>query len=278
MDMQIVSLNMAGWNWRLSKETWNDRLERICEYIKSKSSNPFLIGFQECQLSGGRYKKVLEKHFPDYYIVLPKGYNNQPKSVISILLINKSFCSSYSLMELDNLEKNLRYNYVNINTHVEGLCFRILNTNIPHTCYKKSAEWFQEERRELRETFIKDIKELAQTYCNEQKLNFICLGDYNSHPEDPFIEFLAYNDDKPMMDAIKPADKNKVTWYNNVIKSKNRLDYIFYSLSMLKNTGLSAKFTIIDDTTITAKMSDHVALIGGVSYDLLDRKCFDNIK
>ena len=35
---------------------------------------------------------------------------------------------------------------------------------------------------------------------------------------------------------------------------------------MLCDTGVAAKVTEIDDTTITDKMSDHAMLIGGVRY------------
>ena len=67
-----------------------------------------------------------------------------------------------------------------------------------------------------------------------------------------------------MLDPVVKEDKNKVTWINQ--GSKNRLDYILYSQGMLCDTGVAAKVTEIDDTTITDKMSDHAMLIGGVRY------------
>ena len=131
MNRQIISYNMAGWNWRISTEKWEDRVRRSCEYIINKMSEPMVIGLQEVQLSGGKYLKVLEEYFPEYHIILPPAFNGQPRSVISILLLRKDICDSYSVNVLDNLEDSLRYNYVTFNTS-DGLCFRVLNTNIPH--------------------------------------------------------------------------------------------------------------------------------------------------
>lgn len=264
MERQIISYNMAGWNWRLSDESWKDRLNRSCEYIADKMSEPMIIGLQEVQLSGGKYLDVLKQYFPKYHIILPAGYKSQPKSVLSILLIRKDICESYSIGKLDNLEDSIRYNYVTLNT-IDGLCFRVLNTNIPHTCYENQADWFKENRRILRETFINEIKSLAETYRNEADVKFIALGDFNTVPDDSFIEALAYTYiDKPMIDPVLASDKNKITWKN--LGSKNRLDYILYSRGMLCDTEMSAKITKIDDTTITSKMSDHAVLVGGVVY------------
>lgn len=264
MERQIISFNMAGWNWRLSKEKWEDRMKRSCEYILNKTDKPMLIALQEVQLAGGKYLNILKEYFQEYHIVLPPAYNNQPKSVISILLIRKDICESHCVNELDGLEGSLRYNYVTFNT-VDGLCFRVINTNIPHTCYEDKAEWFQKNRRVLREKFIDTIESMAMTYKNEPDVKFIALGDFNTVPDDSFIEGLAYTHiNRPMLDPVVKEDKNKVTWINQ--GSKNRLDYILYSQGMLCDTGVAAKVTEIDDTTITDKMSDHAMLIGGVRY------------
>lgn len=264
MERQIVSYNMAGWNWKLSDEAWKNRLNRSCEYLVNKMSEPMIIGLQEVQLSGGKYLDVLKDHFPEYHIILPVGYRNQPKSVVSIILIRKDICESYSIATLDNLKESLRYNFVTFNT-TDGFCFRVLNTNIPHTCYEKKAGWFKENRRILRETFLDEIKSLAETYRNEADVKYIALGDFNTAPNDSFIKALAYTYiNRPMIDPVAASDKNKITWKNH--GSKNRLDYILYSQGMLCDTGMSAKITKIDDTTITGKMSDHAVLVGGVVY------------
>ena len=36
---------------------------------------------------------------------------------------------------------------------------------------------------------------------------------------------------------------------------------------MLCNTGVSAQFTMIDDSTILSELSDHATLVGGISVD-----------
>jgi exonuclease III len=272
-DLELISLNVAGWNWRISNENWENRLRRICSYIKVKKSksNSLVIALQEVQLSGGKYLSVLEEEFPDYHIILPNGFKKQAKSVMSILLINKKLCKSYNIGTLEDLEDSLRYNFVTINTHIEGLCFRILNTNVPHNCFNddNTAEWYKQERIELSELFIKRITELANTYSNEPDMKLIMLGDFNAIPDSEFIESLAYTYiNRPMIDAVKPQFKNSYTWKDYKTNAKSRLDYILYSAGMLCNTCVSAKFTIIDDTTILQELSDHAVVIGGIKLDI----------
>lgn len=264
-EKQIISLNCAGWAWKTSKESWESRLRRTCDYIKNKMSNALFIGLQEVQISGGKYIKVIEEYFADdYYVILPASYNDQPRprSVISLLLLKKNMTDSYVINTLEGLEDSLRYNYVTVHT-VDGMSIKCANLNIPHTSYGNYAPWFQDNRRLLRQCFIKNIKSLADTYKNESDIGLVIMGDYNTVPEDSFIDSLAYSYiDRPMIDAVKPMDKNKVTWRNN--GCANRLDYILYNQGLLCDTGFSAKITIVDDYPIIAKFSDHAALIGGI--------------
>lgn len=266
-DMELVSLNVAGWRWCVTKAKWLDRFQSICFFIRKKMNNPLVIALQEVQLSGGKYLTVLEEQFPDYHIVLPQAYKNQPRSVASVLLINKDLCESYNVRTLEGLEDSLRYNFVHINTHIEGLCFRILNMHVPHNCLENAAEWYREEREALRELFIENIKELANTYRSEPDLKLVVLGDFNTAPDDRFIESLAYAYDRPMIDAVKDHDKKTATWRDFSTRTKSRLDYILYSTGMLCNTGVSAKFTMVDDSTILNELSDHAILVGGISVD-----------
>ena len=71
-EIEFFSLNMAGWKWTATEESWESRLNKECEYIKSKINNTLVIALQEVQLSGGKYLEIFEKHFPDYHIVLPE--------------------------------------------------------------------------------------------------------------------------------------------------------------------------------------------------------------
>lgn len=269
-EMELISLNVAGWNWRSSNERWDKRLNRICDYIRSKMSNPLVIALQEVQLSGGKYLKVLEKQFPNYHIVLPKGYKNQPKSVISVLLINKDLCEAFSVGTLEGLEDSLRYNFVTISTYIEGLCFRILNVNVPHNCFNvNTAEWYKEEREELRKLFVNCIKELARSYRSEPDMKLIVMGDLNSSPDSDFITSMAYTFyNRPMIDAVGPNSKEMITWRDNATKLESRIDYILYSLGMLCDAGVRAKYTQIDEQTIQQELSDHCMLIGSLTLDI----------
>lgn len=269
--LDITALNCGGWKWRLTDEAWNSRLRRICIHLKEKRPDGFIYGLTEVQLSGGKYIDVIREFFPesDYHLVLPRAWKNQPKSVVSLVIINKKFCDSYSTMELPGLEDSLRYNFVTINTYVEGLCFRVLNVNVPHIAFDRSitADWYYEDRLKLKEKFIENIEKLAKTYANEPDLKFICLGDLNSTETDPFIKGLVYDFNRPMLDATKKEDMEKPTWVNYYLGSKNRLDYIFYSNGMLNNTGVSANYTEVDRSIITDRKSDHCALFGGITLD-----------
>lgn len=258
MDIELISMNVAGWNWRVSNENWGDRLKRICKYIikyiENKKINPLVIALQEVQASR---LTILNDYFSDFYIVLPQAFKNQPRSIVAVLLINKHLCESYNTSTLKGLENNLRYNFVQINTLLKGFCFQILNAHIPQNCFDSSKpEWVREERKAQKELFIENIKELANVY--RSKANLIVLGDLNSVPNDSFIDALAYTDGSPMIDK---QNKNTATW------GDKRLDYILYSRGMLSNTGVSIKSTMIDNTTISEKLSDHTILIGGISLD-----------
>ena len=119
---------------------------------------------------------------------------------------------------------------------------------------------------EYKET-IENIKELANTYRSEPDLKLIILGDLNALPNTRFIESLAYAYDRPMIDAVKAHDKKTATWRDFATRTKSRLDYILYSTGMLCNTGVSAKFTRVDNSTVLKELSDHAILVGGIVLD-----------
>ena len=100
MKLGIVSHNVAGWGWRTTGESYEDRFER--GLIDLKAKNCFLTNLQEAQLSGGKYIEVIRKHFPEaeYELILPKAYKNQPKSIVSLMLVKKEYCDSYSVSTL----------------------------------------------------------------------------------------------------------------------------------------------------------------------------------
>ena len=269
MKLGIVSHNVAGWGWRTTGESYEDRFER--GLIDLKAKNCFLTNLQEAQLSGGKYIEVIRKHFPEaeYELILPKAYKNQPKSIVSLMLVKKEYCDSYSVSTLEGLEDSLRYNFVTINTTIEGLCFRVLNVNVPHNTfdYSKTAEWYRQSRVELRKLFLQRIKELSETYRSEPDLKIVITSDMNMSYEDPYIQKLAYSYDSPMLDAVKECDRTKITWNNRHLKGRNRIDYIMYSRAIISERGgLKAKYTVVDDTPITQKTSDHCYLVGGLVF------------
>lgn len=266
IELSITNHNQAGWAWQMTTEPYETRLERSLVKLREKDS--FITGIHELQLSGGKYIPTIRKFFPesDYVLILPKAYNNQPKSVVSLLLIKKEFCESYSIATLEGLEDSLRYNFVTVNTPIEGLCFRFLNANVPHQCFdeNKTAEWYRKSRVELRKLFQNNIRELAMTYRSEPDLKFFMMVDMNTSPDDPFMKELAYSYDSPMLDAVKEEDRYIPTWNNN--GSNNRIDYILYSKGMIsERSGASVRFTEVDDSSITENTSDHCILVGGIT-------------
>lgn len=263
---EIVSYNVAAWRWRISKEKYESRLKRNCDFIKRKAPQAFIIGLQEIIL-GPKYYKLLEEEFPEYKIVLPIGYDldKNKKSAISILLINTEGVVSFSVRELSGLkEGSARYNFVTINTQFG--CYRILHANIPQTTFLyNTAEWYKKSRIELKAEFKKVILEESTKYRNEKDINFVLVGDMNSTTDDGFIVALANNFNQPMFEPLIPENKNKATWRNSEFNGEGCLDHIYYSKGMIKSEGVRIHYTNILDDTIQEKLSDHTLLIG--SFD-----------
>ena len=74
MKLEILSINCAGWGWKLSDLCWHQRLSDICSYIKKRCENPFAVALQEVQLSGGKYIATIRDFFPEseYFLSCPK--------------------------------------------------------------------------------------------------------------------------------------------------------------------------------------------------------------
>ncbi len=261
LDLQILSLNLAGYAWKVTNVPWKDRLQKVCRYINKKTKNPFIIGLQEVQLAGGKYLEIIREEFPNYQVVLPKGYKQQPKSVVSLMLLNKDMYTTYSVGTFEDLEENLRYNMVTVNALIgkEEYCFRILNVHMPHLCNQNRPIWYQHSRENMRGTFETAIMECAQVYSKD---SLIILGDLNANSQDELIQNLVYSYNSPMLEVLDVAEKPQITWANSQVGGKDKLDYILYSKGLLRNTGIRARRTEIDDTTILEGLSDHAMLIG----------------
>lgn len=266
----LYSLNVAGYCWRITDARWEDRFRELCAYIARKialTTTPTLaIGLQEVQLTKGRHLSILKEYFPDFHIVLPKAYNpdTSPRSVISVLLISKEMCDSYSINTLTGLEDNLRYNHVIVNLH-SGLCFRLLNVNLPHLCFNNhTAAGYKASRLSQRKAYEESIYQLAKAHQKEQDVKLILFGDVNSTPKSDFMQTLVYSNYMPsFMDALEY--ESTYTWKNELVHAESRLDYILYSLGMLNDTGISVK-TLIDSTTISQRLSDHAMLFGELIF------------
>ena len=209
---------------------------------------------------------MLREEFPQYEIILPEAYQQQPKSVVAVLLLNKKICTSHSVMTLDKLADSLRYNLVTVTAVIEGdeLCFRILNVHLPHLLNDNRPLWYQKSREDLQGKFVSAISAAAETYRKEPDVKFLMLGDMNLKPAAELIQRLVYLPTSPMLDACRKEDRERETWMNPVIGGKGRLDYIFYSNGMLLNTGIGVKRTVVDVGTVLQHVSDHALLIGGI--------------
>ena len=271
---EIVSYNIAAWRWRLSEEKYESRLTRNCEFIKKNAPQAFIIGLQEI-IIGPKYYTLLKKHFPEYKIVLPIGYDleKNKKSAISILLINTEGLESFSVRELSGLkEGSARYNFVTINTKFG--CYRVLHVNIPQTMFlhNNTAEWYKKNRIKLKDDFKKVILEEATTYRDEKDVKFMLLGDMNSNTDDAFIVALANNYNQPIYEPLIPENKNKATWRNKVVNCEGCLDHIYYSMGMMKAEDVRIHYTNIIEESIQEELSDHTLLIGS-----FDASCIDEI-
>ncbi len=142
IEKYIVSFNIGGWVWNITKESWKDRLKGACECIKKEAPNAWIIGLSE--VVPGREEKyidVIRKEFPEYVVVLPEAYKNNYKSAINVLLINQEGYHNHNTRTLDNLEDSLLYNYVAIDTEYGYYAAK----NNPHQTYSGKGNDYRRE-------------------------------------------------------------------------------------------------------------------------------------
>lgn len=236
-------------------------VKKICKYIKNNASNPLVIGLQEVQLTGGKYLTILKKEFPQYHIVLPYAYENQPRSVVCILLINKSLCTSYNVMTLDKLEESLRYNYVQVKTPTGP--FKILNIHLPQTTFNNHmAPWYIKSRFRLRTAMENALLNFATLHRTEPA---IIMGDLNACPTSALYETLATTPiDRPFFDSILPKDSQVASWCDRHLNA-GRIDYIMYSWYMVdQNSPYVCRPGKIIQDTISDKLSDHALIVASI--------------
>lgn len=267
-EKYIVSFNVAGWAWSITKELWNDRLKRACDCVKKEAHDAWLIGLSEViPGKNDKYIDLIREEFPNYITVLPKGYKKNYRSAINVLLINKEGYHDHNARTLDGLEDSLLYNYVAINTDYGY--FRVLNVHIPHTCNEDRPEWYQQQRKDLRAEFEYSITEICVAHREEKDMQFIFMTDANASPESLFIQRLSGTINPPLFNAMRIGDRNLPTWKNPKYKNKH-IDYIFYGVGCVMAPVIDVYYNDIIDSSISEKISDHAIIRGKIRMNIID--------
>ena len=267
-EKYIVSFNIAGYAWKITKEYWRDRLKRACNCIKKQAPDAWIIGLSEV-IAGKdeKYIDVIREEFPNYITVLPKAYKNNYRADINVLLINKEGYHNHSVRTLTGLEDSLLYNYVDVNTDYGE--YRLLNAHIPHTCNENKSEHFQQKRKELRAVFEKSISKTCMAYRREADIQFIFITDANASPESSFIQKLSGVVNPPLFNATRTGDRKLPTWYNSEYIN-NHIDYIFYGMGSMMAPVIDIYYNDIIDVPILEKISDHAIIRGRIRTNITD--------
>lgn len=260
MKKTIITLNLAGHAWNRSTARWTHRLNDLCNLIKSEAPNAFIIALQEFK-GGTNYLQLIQKNFPNYIIITPEGYDpdDNKRSAVNLLLINKGDCRNYSIRSLEIGRKCFLYNYVFIETY-DGHFFRILNLHLPHANNEYKPLWYQKDRNLLRSSLESAVIDTSSFFRTEQDIHFILLGDLNAEPDTAFIKKIATYKDSALWNGTRSTDLNKGTFLSTEIGS--HIDYIFYSRPMLFNPGIDPFYNEISSEPITKTLSDHALIIG----------------
>ena len=267
-DKYVISWNLAGWAWKVTEESWKDRLMRGCECIKTVAPNAWLIGLSEViPGSRGQYIDIIKSQFPNYVTVLPVAYKNEYRSAINVLLINKEGYHKHIERTLVGLEEYLLYNYVDIDTDF-GRC-TVLNSHIPHISNENRPLWYQKKREGERVIFEQSIFETCKAYKEELNIPFIFLADANATPESSFIQQLSGTVEPLLFNATRPNDRMIPTWKNPEYSSAH-IDYIFYSIKSLESSAIDVYHNDIIDLPIAEKISDHAIIRGRIGKNITD--------
>lgn len=266
----IVSFNVAGFAWTQTKEKWEKRLKRACACIKEQAPDAWLIGLSEViPGTNDKYLDIIKQEFPDYILVLPEAYQENYRSAINVLLINKEGYHDHNIRTLDNLEDSLLYNYVAIDSDYGY--YRVLNAHMPHTCNADRPEWYQQKREELRAVFEQSISETCMSYRREPDMQFIYMADMNASPQDAFIQKLSGAVDPSLFNATRTGDRTIATWKNpEYTENQNHLDYIFYSMGSMMAPVIDVYYNDIIDAPISEKISDHAIIRGRLRTNITD--------
>lgn len=267
-DKFLVSFNVAGWAWKQTNESWEDRLKRAIACVKEKAPDAWLIGLSEVVPgTNEKYLTVIERELPNYLMILPNAYKGNYRSAINVLLINREGCHDHNIRTLDNLEDSLLYNYVALDTDYGY--YRILNAHMPHTCNGDRPKWYQHKREELRAVFEQAILETCMTYRSELDVQFIFMTDANASPKDAFIQKLSGAVNPSLFNATRACDRTIATWKNPGY-TDNHIDYIFYSIGSMMAPAIDVYCNDIINTPIVDKISDHAIIRGKLRTNITD--------
>lgn len=267
-DKFIISFNVAGWAWTQTNEKFEKRLQRACACIKDAAPDAWLIGLSEViPGTNDKYIDIIEKEFPGYIVVLPKAYQENYRSAINVLLINKEGYHEHNIRTLDNLESSLLYNYVAIDTDYGY--YRVLNAHMPHTCNAGRPKWYQQKREELRAVFEQSVSETCMAYRIEPDMQFIFMTDANASPENAFIQKLSGAVNPSLFNATRTGDRNIATWKNPEY-TDNHIDYIFYSMGSMTAPVIDVYYNDIIDAPIVDMISDHAIIRGRLRTNITD--------
>ena len=263
----VVSMNVAGYNWRITKEPFEERLKRACRCIKSEAPDAWLVGLSEViPGTDGKYIDVIKQEFPNYVVVLPKAYECNYRSTINVLLISREGYHEHQTRTLNNLSDSLLYNYVGVTTDYGY--FRILNVHMPHICNEGRPEWYQSERKELRTVFERSIYEECIAYKRDEDMQFICMGDINCSPDSGFIQKLSGSFEPALFNATRPEDRKMATWKKP--ECHNHIDYVFYSMGTMLGQVVDVYCNDIIDTPISGEISDHAIIRGKLRMNIIN--------
>ena len=267
-EKYVMSTNLAGWGWKITKEPWEERLARACECIKKAAPEAFLIGLQEV-IPGvnEKYIDLIKSDLPNYVVVLPYAYNNNYRSAINVLLINRDGYHNHCVRTLPHMYDSLLYNYVSIATDYGY--YEVLNAHTPHISNENRPLWYQKKREAERAVFEQSIFETCKLYKYKTDIQFIFMADANTTPESSFIQQLSGTVEPLLYNATKASDLKIATWNNPEYKSSH-IDYIFYSMGSMKSSAIDVYNNDIIDTPIAEKISDHAIIRGRIRTNITD--------
>lgn len=252
------SLNVNGWNHKLSGMNYEDRLNAILDLVADEWYNDikapvYVVALQEiCVGKHSKYLKQIEQTLTDFQLILPYNFDESHyKSVINVLLVRKEIVKEIEVFSLVPDELYM-YNYILVHT-VFGQRLRFLNLHMPQLAvFDGRPQWYVQSRFALSNKLWASVLEEVDKYHNNQY--FFVLGDMNASFSDSNMVKLQFG-----YNMVNITEK-KNTYFNDERGIKSQLDYIFLSLPTIANRSNDIKSALVDLTSYDRKLSDHSIL------------------